>query len=237
MTKFNGVFFGDFKSGKNGGSLGPLAIGGSFTGENAFLNQRNELTCAAETDSVFGHHGLILRGAINSPIKVNGFAHVADPVSNSINVPLRECSVRTAVTDYDFETTRSNVLGMSRHMAGMFPNWTIDKQGVLVKIMAEDEQLEQPYNVFSLPAFCSLFSCERKSYFDCALDRSCEIPSPALSDIDAMILGTGVWTGPVEQAFPKDKMIIFNVSYFFKKKSVLLSNKQFLDPGGGRRNH
>jgi choice-of-anchor A domain-containing protein len=217
LTKFNGVFFGDFKSSKNGGSQGPLAIGGSFTGENAFLNQRNQLTCAAETDSVFGHHGLILKGAINSSIKVNGFAHVANlSTSNTITVPLRECSVKTAVTDYDFEATRSNVLGMSRHMAGMFPNWTIDKQGVLVKVIAESAQhLVQPYNVFSLPAFCNSATCERKSYFDCTEDQACEIPSHALSDIDIMILGKGVWTGPLEQAFPKDEMIIFNVSFYF----------------------
>jgi hypothetical protein len=221
LTKFNGVFFGDFKSGKNGGSQGPLAIGGSFSGENAFLNQRNQLTCAEETDSVFGHHGLILRGAIDSSnVQVNGFAHITAAAGNAasdthiIAAPLRECSVKTTMTDYDFEVTRSNVLGMSRHMAGMFPNWTVDKQGMLVQVMAAGVELKQPYHVYTLPTFCSSTTCEHKSYFDCSTGRTCEIPSEALSDIDNMILGKGVWTGPVEQAFPHDKLVIFNVSYY-----------------------
>lgn len=214
MTKFNGVFFGDFKSGKHAGSQGPLAIGGSFISDDAFINQRNVMTCAAETDSVFGHHGLILRGDSHSSfIKVNGFANVLK--NENIVTPLKECSVKETATDFDFEKTRSNAMGMSQHIASMLPNWNINEMGVIVSIVAEGVKVKQPFNLFSMPVVCNHATCEAKNYFNCASDHMCEIPRAALSDVNAMMLGNGTWTGPVEQVFPNDKMVVFNVRGLF----------------------
>ncbi|GAN09996.1 hypothetical protein MAM1_0311d09530 [Mucor ambiguus] len=213
LTQFNGVFFGDFTSGKNGGSQGPLAVGGSFTGENAIINQRNQATCASETsDALFGHHGLILKGdshTNSTTIRVNGFANVLNMAN--IVTPLKECSVKETTTAFDFEKTRANAMGMSQHLASMLPNWNIDKMGVIVNIVAEGVDIKQPFNLFAMPATCSHATCEAKNYFNCASDRVCEVPDAALSDVHAMLLGNGTWTGPVEQAFPDDKMIVFNI--------------------------
>ncbi|KAL9536959.1 hypothetical protein MBANPS3_012214 [Mucor bainieri] len=213
LTQFNGVFFGDFTSGKNGGSQGPLAVGGSFTGENAIVNQRNQASCASETsDSVFGHHGLILKGdshTNSTTIRVNGFANVLNKAN--IVTPLEECSVKEAATAFDFEKTRMNAMGMSQHLASMLPNWNINKMGVIVNIVAEGVDIKQPFNLFAMPATCSHAACEAKNYFNCASDHVCEVPEAALSDVHAMLLGNGTWTGPVEQVFPDDKMIVFNI--------------------------
>ncbi|KAF1795989.1 hypothetical protein FB192DRAFT_1348275 [Mucor lusitanicus] len=216
LTQFNGVFFGDFTSGKNGGSQGPLAVGGSFSGENAIINQRNQAACASETsDAVFGHHGLILRGDINTnatTMRVNGFAHVHNnKTAANIVTPLKECSIKEAATAFDFEKTRMNAMGMSQHLASMLPNWNINKMGVIVNIVAEGVDIQQPFNLFTMPAACNHATCEAKNYFECANDHVCEVPEAALSDVHAMLLGNGTWTGPVEQVFPDDKMIVFNI--------------------------
>ncbi|EPB84391.1 hypothetical protein HMPREF1544_08828 [Mucor circinelloides 1006PhL] len=211
LTKFNGVFFGDFTSGKNGGSQGPLAVAGSFIGQDAIVNQRNQATCASETsDSLFGHHGLILKGdSHNSTIRVNGFANVLKKAN--IVTPLKECSVKETATEFDFEKTRMNALGMSEHMASMLPNWNINNMGVIVNIVAEGVDIKQPFNLFSMPVACNHATCEAKNYFNCARDHACQVPEAALSDVQAMLLGNGTWTGPVEQVFPSNKMIVFNI--------------------------
>ncbi|CEP11884.1 hypothetical protein [Parasitella parasitica] len=210
LTKFNGVFFGDFKSGKNGGSQGPLAIGGSFKGDNAVINQRNQASCAEETDSVFGHHGLILKGdSHNSTIQVNGFADV--PKKDNVATPLKKCSVKETATDFDFDKTRMNAMGMSQHIASMLPNWNINNMGIIVNIVAEGVDIKQPFNLFSMPVVCNHAACEAKSYFSCTSDHVCEVPAAALSDVNAMLLGNGTWTGPVGQVFPDDKMVVFNI--------------------------
>lgn len=213
LTKFNGVFFGDFTSAKHGGSQGPLAVGGSFTGQDAIINQRNQATCASETsDAVFGHHGLILRGhshTNSTSIRVNGFAHAVDTAN--IITPLKECTVKEAATAFDFEKTRANAMGMSQHLASMLPNWNVNAKGVIVNIVAEGVDIKQPFNLFTMPAVCNHATCEAKNYFSCASNHVCEVPTAALSDVRAMLLGNGTWTGPVEQVFPNDKMVVFNV--------------------------
>lgn len=208
------MIFNDFKTGKNAVSEGPLAIGGSFTGENAFINERNELSCGAETQSsVFGHHGLILKGATKSAIKVNGFAHIKEEDSNVIT-PLNECSVKTAVTNFDFELARTKALAMSREFAGMLPNWSIDNMGAIVNIVAEGISVKQPYNVFSMPAYCAAGPSQARNYFACTDSHDCETPAQHLSDVHAMFLGkTSNWTGPVAQEYPQDNLMIFNVGY------------------------
>lgn len=214
LTRFNGVIFNDFKTGKNAGSEGPLAIGGSFTGESAFINQRNELSCGAETQpSIFAHHGLILKGTTKSAMKVNGFAYIQDE-NSTITTPLNECSVKTAATSFDFNLARTKALAMSREFAGMLPNWTIDKLGVIVNVISEGISVKQPYNIFAMPIYCAAGPSHAKNYFACKDNRDCEIPAQHLSDVHAMLLGkTSNWTGPVVQDYPQDNLTIFNVGF------------------------
>ncbi|KAG2200441.1 hypothetical protein INT47_011421 [Mucor saturninus] len=213
LTRFNGVIFNDFKTGKNGISEGPLAIGGSFRGDNAMINQRNELSCGAETESsLFGHHGLILKGTTESAVKVNGFAHIQDVENSLVTTPLNECSVKTAATNFDFEIARTQALTMSREFAGMLPNWSIDKMGAIVNIVSEGISVKQPYNLFSMPVYCPAGPSHAKNYFACKVDHDCEIPAQHLSDVHAMFLGkTSNWTGPVVQDYPQDKLMVINI--------------------------
>jgi hypothetical protein len=171
------------------------------------------MSCASDTTSVpFGHHGLILKGANQSPIKVNGHAYVQMPHSQ-ITTPLNECSVQTAATDFDFDLARANAMAMSQQLAGTLPNWSIDKMGVIVNIVAEGVSVQQPYNLFTMPINCATGACQTKNYFACSANHECETPSQALSDVHAMLLGkTNNWSGPTEQIFPDDKMVVINVS-------------------------
>ncbi|KAI9261008.1 hypothetical protein EDC94DRAFT_610544 [Helicostylum pulchrum] len=207
LTQFNGIFFNDFKTGRDFRSQGPLSIGGSFIADNAFLNQRNQLSCTSESSQ----HGLILKGATNSSITVNGLARIQVENSN-ITTPLDKCSVTTADTRYDFDLAKSNAISMSRHLADMLPNWSIDRMGIIVKLVAEGISVKQPYNVFTMPAKCGAGPYQAKNYFACKENKECETPAQTLSDGHAMFLGrTSRWTGPVEQIYPNDNLVIFNV--------------------------
>lgn len=157
-------------------------------------------------------HGLILKGTTNSSITVNGFARVQVGNSN-ITTPLDKCSVTTTDTRYDFDLAKSNAIAMSRHLADMLPNWSIDKMGIIIKLVAEGISVEQPYNVFTMPAKCGAGPYKAKNYFACKGNQDCETPAQTLSDGYAMFLGgTSRWTGPVEQIYPNDNLVIFNVS-------------------------
>ncbi|GAA5815984.1 hypothetical protein MFLAVUS_009503 [Mucor flavus] len=206
LTQFNGIFFNDFKTGKDFRSQGPLSIGGSFIADNAFLNQRNQLACSSESSQ----HGLILKGATNSSITVNGLARIQVENSN-IRTPLDKCSVTTTDTRYDFDLAKSNAIAMSHHLADMLPNWSIDRMGIIVKLIAEGISVKQPYNVFTMPAKCGAGPYQAKNYFACKENKECETPAQTLSDGHAMFLGrTSRWTGPVEQIYPNDNLVIFN---------------------------
>lgn len=210
------MIFKDFKTGKNAVIEGPLAIGGSFTGENALINQRKNLSCEADMpSSLFGHDdGLILKGTIKSAVKVNGFAFIQQDETNLVSTPLNECSVKTT-PNFDFELARTKALDISHKLANMLPNWSIDKMGVIVKIISEGISVKQPYNLFSMPVYCSAGPSHAKNYFSCKDNRDCEIPAQHLSDVHAMFLGkTSNWTGPIVQDYPQDNLMVINVRDF-----------------------
>lgn len=108
--------------------------------------------------------------------------------------------------------------------------------GIIIKLVTEGIDVHQPYHVFTMPAKCGAGPYQAKNYFACTNNRQCETPSQTLSDGHAMFLGkTSHWTGPIEQTYPKDNLIIFNVS-FIKKYIIIFSLKRKLDSCDGRSN-
>lgn len=217
------MFFQDFKTGRDFRSQGPLSIGGSFVGENAYINERYQLGCNSETESpALGDYGLILKGTTNSTIVVNGLANTPEENSN-IMTPLDDCFLRTAYPEYDFALAKSNSISLSRHFAGMLPNWSIDKMGVILKVVTEGISVEQPFNVFTMAPNTGAASAQLKSYFACTDSKVCETPVKTLSDPVAMLLQqNGTWVGPTDQAYPEDNLVIFNVNRLYKNASIVI---------------
>lgn len=200
MTKFNGVFFGDFKTGNDFGSDGSLAIGGSFTSGHAVINRLS---------TVCSEIGLVLQGDLNAKqVTVNG-------VSTNPTVESKHCAA-AAPRDIDFSKMYSQSMQLSEHLAGLFPNYTMDRFGAVVKVLAEG-LVNHQRQVFTMNAYCTE-DCPTKSYFQCSQDRICQVPSRALSEIHGMMLGEGLWKGPLEQQYSMDDLVIFNV----KKKKIQL---------------
>lgn len=204
------MFFGDFKAGNFSGSDGSLAIGGSFTSQTSTINQQNTASC----DNI----GLALQGAINAQhVQVYGDAAVSDEQAPSLST---KCAVQSI--DLDFNTMYSKSMQLSQHLAGLFPSYTIDNLGIVVKVMAqglpEMSNKQNKYQVFTMNTYCSSAcaskycdACMTKSYFQCTEDRVCQVPEQALSDMQGMMLGDGIWNGPLEQAYPFDGLVVFNV--------------------------
>ncbi|RCH96636.1 hypothetical protein CU098_001132, partial [Rhizopus stolonifer] len=158
-------------------------------------------------------HGLVLNGLNYSPkVRVHGHAYLQQQDDDS---EVNACSTSipsSSIHRYNFDQAQTMALNISRQLVNMFPSWTIDSQGVLVKIMAEGIDIKQPYSLFSLPMTCQ-GQCESMgTYFSCDENRECQIPKEALSNVaDSMLFGNGTWTGPVQQVYPQDKLVVFNV--------------------------
>ncbi|OBZ85959.1 hypothetical protein A0J61_05994 [Choanephora cucurbitarum] len=205
LLRFNGVFFGDYRAGKFSGSEGPLAVGGSFRGEHAMINRRQQAHPCDRDD-----HEFVLNGTNDSPhVKVHGHAFIQYP-GQQVDSCSREKEV--GKHRYDFKQVQSAALAISNKLAGMFPSWTIDSKGVIVRLATEGVRLRQPYHLFTLPAVCQ-GQCELEELsFECHLNDDCKIPKEALSHVALdMLLGKGAWTGPVEQTYPQDRLIVFNI--------------------------
>jgi choice-of-anchor A domain-containing protein len=204
------MVFGDFIAGKNANIMGPLAVKGTLTGENARINSKKTTACAVSEDAL-EHHGLVLGGANASPITVNGFASLAIQ-DDKVVTPLDACAVPNEAT-LDFEKVHQSALDMSRKLAGMLPNWSIDADGVMVNLVSEGVKTDQPFNLFTMPA-CTMGACKAVNYFDCGDGTDCEAPPHMLSSVDTMFLGQGEWNGPLEEPFPNSEMVVLNVSCF-----------------------
>ncbi|KAI8365728.1 hypothetical protein BD560DRAFT_401517 [Blakeslea trispora] len=172
------------------------------------INRRQQKN-ACDSDS--SYYEFVVHGKNHSPnLKVHGHAFIQNP-----DQLIDSCSPVTPVLTkhrYNFNQVQSVASNISKKLASMFPNWTLNDRGVIIRLEAEGIHLNQPYNLFTLPAICHGKCKLEELFFDCHLSHDCKVPREALSHVASnMLLGEGAWTGPVDQTYPQDKLVIFNI--------------------------
>jgi hypothetical protein len=174
-----------------------LAIGGSFTGKNTYINQVNTALCASTLDQ----YGLVLQGNLHtSKTKVNGTA-------TSDKIIATKCAVQASTLDFNKMYSRS--MQLSEHFMSLFPSYAMDGLGAVAKIEAQGFYTSDKYQVFTMAAHCNEGCLNANSYFLCTQARMCQIPSQVVSTMRGMLLGDGLWSGP--EAKPEG-IVVFNVS-------------------------
>ncbi|KAL9546583.1 hypothetical protein MBANPS3_006590 [Mucor bainieri] len=195
LTRFTGIFFGDFYTGGGTDILGGLAVQGNMHAPNYVVNANHGADCS-DPDS-FNSYGLVVGGIVdtfNTHVHGNAFLNSGGTVEEVL-----ELDVGCFVTDqlgtgnFDFDIVRQMTIKSNQEFASLQPTVVLETDGSLTEL--REGQLAN-YEIITF------HSCN---------DVLCSSYPEIESDPSAILFGQGNWNGIQGSEIDPDKTYVLNI--------------------------
>ncbi|KAL7328688.1 hypothetical protein PS15p_206918 [Mucor circinelloides] len=210
FARFNGVFFGNFITSEAQDILGPLAVGGDFSGHAYTVNARHGQDCADDTNSFAGYGLIVGKDGLNakySDIHVNGAVFLPDG-SDTRNIEELDstCSVYNdrGTGLMNFTQVQLNAIAASQQFSLLPPTLHLSSDGTLTRLAIS----RIGYDVIT---FGSCSTCSYGTNF---------------SSPDALYYGQGNWNGPMGMSWPS--RLIINIAVLADTTMTVVGNQPSL---------
>ncbi|KAL7335318.1 hypothetical protein PS15p_200810 [Mucor circinelloides] len=195
LTRFTGIFFGDFYTGGGTDILGGLAVEGNMHAPNYVVNANHGADCS-DPDS-FNSYGLVVKGIVdtfNTHVHGNAFLNSGGTTEEVI-----ELDVGCFVTDqagtgnFDFDLVKKIAINSNQDFASLQPTVVLEPDGSLTEL--REGQLAN-YEILTFHS-CSGLLCSSYSEIE--------------SDPSAIFFGQGNWNGVQGSEIDPDKTYVLNI--------------------------
>ncbi|KAF1807746.1 hypothetical protein FB192DRAFT_1454682 [Mucor lusitanicus] len=195
LTRFTGIFFGDFYTGGGTDILGGLAVQGNMHAPNYVVNANHGADCS-DPDS-FNSYGLVVGGIVdtfNTHVHGNAFLNSGGTIEEVL-----ELDVGCFVTDqlgtgnFDFDVVRQMSIKSNQDFASLQPTIVLEPDGSLTEL--REGQLAN-YEIITFHS-CNGIPCS--AYPDIESDPS------------AILFGQGNWNGIQGSEIDPDKTYVLNI--------------------------
>ncbi|KAI7903523.1 uncharacterized protein BX663DRAFT_506748 [Cokeromyces recurvatus] len=195
LTRFTGIFFGDFYTGNAKSISGSLAVQGSFHAPNYVINANHGADCSNLNS--FNSYGLVVGSLVDTfNTRVHGSAYIAGGGNIEEILQLDDGCIVTGQQGtgfFNFTTVNELLIDSNRRFADFQPTLILDESGGLLTLSGS-ELLN--YEVVTFHS-CNGFTCSQ--YFSLE------------SDASAILFGDTFWNGVLETEINPDKTYILNI--------------------------
>ncbi|CAO0790500.1 unnamed protein product [Mucor circinelloides] len=195
LTRFTGIFFGDFYTGGGTDILGGLAVEGNMHAPNYVVNANHGADCS-DPDS-FNSYGLVVKGIVdtfNTHVHGNAFLNSGGTTEEVIELDAG-CFVtdQAGTGNFDFDLVKKIATNSNQDFASLQPTVVLEPDGSLTEL--REGQLAN-YEILTFHS-CSGVLCS--SYPDIESDPS------------AIFFGQGNWNGVQGSDIDPDKTYVLNI--------------------------
>ncbi|CEP06988.1 hypothetical protein [Parasitella parasitica] len=195
LTRFTGIFFGDFYTGGGTDILGGLAVQGNFHAPNYVVNANHGADCSDPNS--LNSYGLVVGGIVetfNTHVHGNAFLNSGGSIEEVIELDIGCFVTNEAGTGiFDFSLVNQMSIASNQDFANLQPTVILDSDGTLTEL--RDNQLSN-YEIITF------HSCE---------GVLCSSYDNLESDPSAILLGQGNWNGIQGSEIDPDKTYVLNI--------------------------
>ncbi|GAN08449.1 hypothetical protein MAM1_0205d07961 [Mucor ambiguus] len=195
LTRFTGIFFGDFYTGGGTDILGGLAVQGNMHAPNYVVNANHGADCSDPNS--FNSYGLVVGGIVdtfNTHVHGNAFLNLGGTIEEVLEMD-NGCFVtdQLGTGNFNFDIVRQMSIKSNQDFAALQPTVVLEPDGSLTEL--REGQLAN-YEIITFHS-CSGAICSSYPEIE--------------SDPSAIFFGQGNWNGIQGSEIDPDKTYVLNI--------------------------